>query len=73
LIEIERLVNQGNDLERTLREHGAEVKRDKLPISALVRCPLLALSWHLPDKKVGKKNLDIDIGAHGCTDTQTSA
>ncbi|KAH3904658.1 hypothetical protein HBI56_214560 [Parastagonospora nodorum] len=57
LIEIERLVNQGNDLERTLREHGAEVKRDKLPISALVRCPLLALSWHLPDKKIRRLQL----------------
>jgi hypothetical protein len=52
LIEVERLVNEGNDLIRTMRERGVELKRVELPISALVRAPLLALSWQLPDKKV---------------------
>jgi hypothetical protein len=29
-----------------------ELKHEQLPISALVRCPLIAFRWQLPDKKV---------------------
>jgi hypothetical protein len=52
MIEVERLINEGNDLLRTMREHGVELKHEQLPISALVRSPLIAFRWQLPDKKV---------------------
>jgi hypothetical protein len=51
-IDIERLINEANDLTRTMQQHGVELKHEQLPISALVRCPLLALRWQLSDKKV---------------------
>lgn len=35
-----------------MQEHGVELKNEQLPISALVRSPLLAIRWQLPDKKV---------------------
>lgn len=50
-IELENLVNESNDMIRKMREHGVELKNEQLPISALVRCPLLAIRWQLPDKK----------------------
>jgi hypothetical protein len=52
LIEVERLISETNDLIRTMQQHGVELKHEQLPISALVRCPLLALRWQLSDKKV---------------------
>jgi hypothetical protein len=52
VIELERLANESNDLIRTMQEHGVELKNEQLPISALVRCPLLAIRWQLADKKV---------------------
>ncbi|KAH8730683.1 hypothetical protein GQ44DRAFT_605862 [Phaeosphaeriaceae sp. PMI808] len=57
LIEIERLVNESNELIRNMQGHGVELKNEQLPISALVRCPLLAIRWQLPDKKVRRAQL----------------
>lgn len=31
---------------------GRELKHDQLPISALVRCPLIAFRWQITDDKV---------------------
>lgn len=52
LIEVERLIREGNDIIRTMQERGVELKNEQLPISAIVRCPLLAIRWQRPDKKV---------------------
>ncbi|KAF2023938.1 hypothetical protein EK21DRAFT_79810 [Setomelanomma holmii] len=57
LIEIERLVRESSDLIRTMQEHGVELKNEQLPISALVRCPLLAVRWQLSNKKVRRAQL----------------
>jgi hypothetical protein len=51
-IELERLIIKGRDLMRNMQESGIELKGDQLPISAIVRCPLLAIRWQLPDMKV---------------------
>jgi hypothetical protein len=59
MIEVERLINEGNDLLRTMQEHGVQLKHEQLPISALVRSPLIAFRWQLPDKRV------IDISSDG--------
>lgn len=37
-----------------MQRRGIELKGDQLPISALVRRPLLAIRWQLPDQKVGQ-------------------
>jgi hypothetical protein len=56
MIEIERLINEGREMTRTMQQHGVELKSEQLPISALVRCPLLALRWQLPNKKARPTN-----------------
>jgi hypothetical protein len=45
---------------RKMQEHGIELKNEQLPISSLVRCPLLALRWQLPDKKARATYTDAD-------------
>jgi hypothetical protein len=35
-----------------MQQRGIEMKSEQLPISAIVRCPLLAIRWQLPSKKV---------------------
>ncbi|KAH7092935.1 hypothetical protein FB567DRAFT_587394 [Paraphoma chrysanthemicola] len=57
LIEVERLVSESNELMRTMQEHGVELKNEQLPISALVRCPLLAIRWQLSDKRIRRVQL----------------
>jgi hypothetical protein len=64
LIEVERLISETNDLIRTMQQHGVELKHEQLPISALVRCPLLALRWQLSDKKVHFLLLSQKNGIH---------
>ena len=56
MIEIERLITEGYEMARTMQQHGVELKSEQLPISALVRCPLLALRWQLPNKKARPTN-----------------
>ncbi|KAF2830586.1 hypothetical protein CC86DRAFT_402619 [Ophiobolus disseminans] len=56
-IELENLVKESNDLIRRMREHSVELKNEQLPISALVRCPLLAIRWQLPNKKIRRAQL----------------
>ncbi|KZM26032.1 uncharacterized protein EKO05_0005868 [Ascochyta rabiei] len=51
-IELERLIVEGRELIRGMQERGIELKGDQLPISAIVRCPLLAIRWQLPNKQV---------------------
>ncbi|KAG9188996.1 hypothetical protein G6011_05864 [Alternaria panax] len=51
-IEIERLINQGNQMTRLSQERGVQMQTDQLPITAIVRCPLLAIRWQLPNKKL---------------------
>jgi hypothetical protein len=66
MIEVERLISEGNDLLRTMQEHGVELKHEQLPISALVRCPLIAFRWQLPDKKVCRVLVMHDMNLHVC-------
>lgn len=35
-----------------MQQRGIELTSEQLPISAIVRCPLLAIRWQLPNKKV---------------------
>lgn len=35
-----------------MQQRGIELKGEQLPISAIVRCPLLAIRWQLPNQKV---------------------
>lgn len=37
---------------KAMQDHGVELKADQLPVSAIVRSPLLAVRWQLPNKKV---------------------
>ncbi|KAA8626146.1 hypothetical protein PtrSN002B_002754 [Pyrenophora tritici-repentis] len=52
VIEMEKLISQGNETTRLMRLQGLQMQAEQLPISAIVRCPLLAIRWQLPDKKV---------------------
>ncbi|KAF3006420.1 hypothetical protein E8E13_000756 [Curvularia kusanoi] len=51
-IELERLILESQDLTRDMQQRGIELKGEQLPISAIVRCPLLAIRWQLPDQKI---------------------
>jgi hypothetical protein len=37
---------------RIMQARGVQMQAEQLPISAIVRCPLLAIRWQLPNKKV---------------------
>ncbi|KAG9388311.1 hypothetical protein A1F94_001203 [Pyrenophora tritici-repentis] len=52
VIEMEKLISQGNETTRLMRLQGLQMQAEQLPISAIVRCPLLAIRWQLPDKKI---------------------
>jgi hypothetical protein len=64
MIEIERLISEGHEMARTMQQHGVELKSEQLPISALVRCPLLALRWQLPNKQARLRTNAIDQAAN---------
>ncbi|RYO41325.1 hypothetical protein AA0111_g1216 [Alternaria arborescens] len=51
-IEIERLINEGNDMTRLYQERGVQIQTDQLPITAIVRSPLLAIRWQLANNKL---------------------
>ncbi|KAI4924339.1 uncharacterized protein J4E92_007420 [Alternaria infectoria] len=51
-IEIERLINEGNHITRLSEERGVQVQPDHLRISAIVRCPLLAIKWQVANDKI---------------------
>ncbi|KAI4950093.1 hypothetical protein J4E91_004749 [Alternaria rosae] len=51
-IEIERLINEGNQITRLSEERGVQVQPDHLHISAIVRCPLLAIKWQVANNKI---------------------
>jgi hypothetical protein len=63
---VERLINEGNDLLRAMQGHGVELKHEQLPISALVRSPLIAFRWQLPDKKVRRALVKHNMNLHVC-------
>lgn len=52
LIEVERFVTEGEQLIRQMQGRGVQMQADQLPISAIVRAPLLAIRWQLPSHKV---------------------
>ncbi|KAF5853115.1 hypothetical protein GGP41_001689, partial [Bipolaris sorokiniana] len=52
LIEIERLVKEGEQLVRQMQDQGVQMQAEQLPTSAIVRNPLLAIRWRLPNQKV---------------------
>jgi hypothetical protein len=62
-IELERLVLEGNELIRTMQERGVELKNDQLPINAIVRCPLLAIRWKLPNQKVTTMRMECELNS----------
>jgi hypothetical protein len=62
-IELERLVLEGNELIRTMQERGVELKNDQLPINAIVRCPLLAIRWRLPNQKVTTMRMQCELNS----------
>ncbi|KAF3037833.1 hypothetical protein E8E12_008026 [Didymella heteroderae] len=51
-IDLEHLINDAQDLIKGMQRRGIEMKADQLPISAIVRCPLLAIRWRLPNQKI---------------------
>ncbi|KAJ4408322.1 hypothetical protein N0V91_003326 [Didymella pomorum] len=55
-IDLEHLINDAQDLTQTMQRRGIEMKADQLPISAIIRCPLLAVRWQLPNQKVRGPN-----------------
>ncbi|KAJ4991952.1 hypothetical protein SVAN01_02547 [Stagonosporopsis vannaccii] len=52
LIELERMINESQDLVSDMQQRGVELKGDQLPISAIIRCPLVAIRWQLPNQKI---------------------
>ncbi|KAF1938819.1 hypothetical protein EJ02DRAFT_353707 [Clathrospora elynae] len=57
LIELERLISEGDEMARLMQERGVQMQAEQLPMSAIVRCPLLAIRWQLPNKKVRRAQL----------------
>jgi hypothetical protein len=55
LIEIERLVKEGEQLVRQMQNQGVQMQAEQLPTSAIVRNPLLAIRWRLPNQKVSQE------------------
>ncbi len=51
-IELERQINEGHQLIQDMEARGVNLTVEQLPISAIIRCPLLALRWRLPNNKV---------------------
>ncbi|USP81589.1 uncharacterized protein yc1106_08863 [Curvularia clavata] len=45
-------VREGEELIRQMQGRGVQMQADQLPISAIVRTPLLAIRWQLPSHKV---------------------
>lgn len=37
---------------KAMQDRGVSLKAEQLPVSAIVRCPLLAIRWQLPNQKV---------------------
>ncbi|KAF2267518.1 hypothetical protein CC78DRAFT_613954 [Lojkania enalia] len=64
---LQELVNQASQITEQMRLHHVELKAEQLPISALVKCPLLGIRYNLPDGKVRRiqikftSNKDYDI------------
>lgn len=46
------MIAQANDVIRTMLQLRVEVRNEQLPISALIRRPLFALRYILPDDRV---------------------
>ncbi|KAF1845338.1 uncharacterized protein K460DRAFT_385882 [Cucurbitaria berberidis CBS 394.84] len=57
VVELELLINEGDEMAQSMRDRGIELKAEQLPISAIVRCPLLAIRWKLPNKMVRRAQL----------------
>ncbi|KAL6707765.1 hypothetical protein ACN47E_003886 [Coniothyrium glycines] len=57
LIELEHLIRKGDAMMSATQEAGRQLKADQLPVSAIVRCPLLAIRWLLPSMKVRRAQL----------------
>ncbi|KAF1923149.1 uncharacterized protein M421DRAFT_76076 [Didymella exigua CBS 183.55] len=51
-IDLEHLINDAQNLIKSMQLRGIEMKADQLPISAIIRCPLLAIRWQLPNQKI---------------------
>lgn len=51
-VDIEVKAKEALSIIRSVRQFNVEMRNEQLPISALVRCPLLAIRYNLPDSKV---------------------
>ncbi|KAF2804712.1 uncharacterized protein BDZ99DRAFT_525536 [Mytilinidion resinicola] len=56
-VDIEGKIREANNVIDTFRQLNVEIRHDQLPISGLVRCPLLALRYTLADSKIRRLQL----------------
>lgn len=49
---------------RAMQQRGVSLKAEQLPISAIVRCPLLAIRWQLPSQKVRRAQIKFKSNQH---------
>ncbi|KAF2020869.1 hypothetical protein BU24DRAFT_403938 [Aaosphaeria arxii CBS 175.79] len=68
-IPIEELVRQSHQFITTMRHLNTEVKTEQLPVSALVRRPLLALRWNLPEPSNMIRRMQLRFSVNADFDT----
>ncbi|OCK98348.1 uncharacterized protein K441DRAFT_543983 [Cenococcum geophilum 1.58] len=56
-VDIEEKVKSALNVVESMRKYGIEIRNEQLPVSALVRCPLLAIRYNLPDSKIRRLQL----------------
>ncbi|KAF2139376.1 uncharacterized protein K452DRAFT_360606 [Aplosporella prunicola CBS 121167] len=62
-VSIHDLINSSKEFIATAKRSGIEVRAEQLPISLLVRCPLLAIRYNRPDGQIRRLQLKF------CSDT----
>lgn len=67
------MVNEGREITDRLSLHGMEVKCDQLPISAIVKCPMLALRYSLRDQGKVKEQSNEERQLTLCVDSSHPA
>ncbi|KAF2203583.1 hypothetical protein GQ43DRAFT_366511 [Delitschia confertaspora ATCC 74209] len=56
-VDLQEKISACSQVIDTMRQHNIEIRNEQLPISALVRCPLFAFRYNLPDRKVRRVQL----------------
>jgi hypothetical protein len=57
---------------RMMQERGVQMQAEQLPISAIVRCPLLAIRWQLSNKKVTTNDASCNTITNGIDSSYSS-